>query len=67
MVLERAMTTNEVVLGCAFAFEDCLRRGDLVLTSCIEACRRRGGELPATAFHTRLNVDVTVCDDHRPA
>jgi hypothetical protein len=50
-----------------FAFEDCLRRGDLVLTSCIEACRRCGGELPATAFHTLLNVNVTVCDNHRPA
>jgi hypothetical protein len=30
-----------------FAFEDCPRRGDLVLTSCIEAFRRCGGELPA--------------------
>ena len=50
-----------------FAFEDCPRRGDLVLTSCIEAHRRCGGELPATAVHTLLDVNATVCDNHRPA
>ena len=47
-----------------FAFEDCLRRGDQALASCVEACRRCGGELPATASHPLLKVNVMACDNH---
>ena len=47
-----------------FTFEDCLRRRDLALASCNEACCRWGGELPATAFHPWIEVNVMACDIH---